>query len=424
MKAVILCGGFGKRMGKLSLNIPKPMTIVSGKNVLLRQVETLKREGITDFIFVTGYLGEKIKDFFGNGSDFGVSISYFEETEPLGTAGALFKLKLKEDFLLVNGDLIFDFDLKRMSDYHRKNDSLLTLFTHPNSHPYDSTLIETNKNGVVTAILEKNRENGFCSNLCNAGISIVSPRLLEMFSFEGEADFDRDVLKKAIKSQKVFSYKSPEYVFDMGTPERLKKAENDLENKLVFLKNLRNPQKAVFLDRDGTINKYKGFISDPKDFELIDKVAEAISSFRNSGYLVVVVTNQPVVARGECSEETLELIHKKMETLLGEDGAFLDEIYYCPHHTDKGFENEIKELKIDCDCRKPKPGMIFTAAEKFNIDLEKSFMVGDSLRDVETAVNAGCRAVFVGDKKKSPSDALFFESLYDFAVYLKNKTDV
>ena len=111
-------------------------------------------------------------------------------------------------------------------------------------------------------------------------------------------------------------------------------------------------------------------------------MAEAIKLINKSGYLVVVVTNQPVIARGEVTESELQLIHNKMETELGTEGAYLDAIYYCPHHPDKGFEGEIERLKIECDCRKPKPGMFFRAAEDFNIDLCSSWMIGDSENDI------------------------------------------
>lgn len=152
-----------------------------------------------------------------------------------------------------------------------------------------------------------------------------------------------------------------------------------------------NRQKAIFLDRDGTINKYVGFLRNIDDFELIEGVSEAIKLINQSGYLAIVVTNQPVIARGEVSWEELNEIHRKMATLLGKDGAYIDGLYICPHHPDKGFEGERPEYKIDCDCRKPKPGLLLQAAKDFNIDLKKSYMVGDSHRDVEAGENAGVK---------------------------------
>ena len=164
-----------------------------------------------------------------------------------------------------------------------------------------------------------------------------------------------------------------------------------------------NKQKAIFLDRDGTINKYVGFLREIEQFELLPNTSEAIKKINNSGYLAIVVTNQPVIARGEVTFEQLDQIHNKMETLLGKDGAYLDGIYFCPHHPHKGFEGEIPELKVECECRKPKPGMLLQAAKDFNIDLSKSWMIGDSDNDILAGENAGCSTARVTEK----------DSLYD-----------
>ena len=161
-------------------------------------------------------------------------------------------------------------------------------------------------------------------------------------------------------------------------------------------KNLKNKQKAVFLDRDGTINRYVGFLRDIDDFELLPGVAEAVKRINASGYLAIVVTNQPVIARGEVTFEQLHEIHNKMETLLGAEGAYLDGIYYCPHHPHKGYEGEVPELKFDCECRKPKPGMLLKAAKDFNIDLAASWMIGDGENDIEAGKAAGCKTSLVG----------------------------
>ena len=156
-------------------------------------------------------------------------------------------------------------------------------------------------------------------------------------------------------------------------------------------------KKAIFLDRDGTINKYVGFLTDINEFELLDGVTEAIKMINESGYLAIVVTNQPVIARGEVSVEELQEIHNKMETLLGQAGAYIDDIFYCPHHPHKGYEGERPEYKIECECRKPKPGMLLAAAEKYNIDLRESWMIGDGENDIEAGKNAGCNVCVVGN---------------------------
>jgi D,D-heptose 1,7-bisphosphate phosphatase len=229
-----------------------------------------------------------------------------------------------------------------------------------------------------------------------------------------KVDLDRQILKPLCGTGKMFCYDSPEYVKDMGTPERFNGVCADFAHGTVSAKNLKNKQKAIFLDRDGTINKYVGFLRDINDFELLPGVAEAIRKINASGYLAIVVTNQPVIARGEVTFDQLQEIHNKMETLLGQEGAYIDGIYFCPHHPDKGFEGEVPELKIDCDCRKPKPGMLLKAAEDFNIDLSQSWMVGDGENDVKAGLNAGCKTALIGQGKENIGQLVSEISLLGF----------
>lgn len=395
MQAVIMAGGKGTRIASVASDIPKPMIQICGKPILQYQIECLREQSISDIILVTGHLGDVVKNYFGDGSSFHVKISYIEEKEPLGTAGALYYLKgkIREDFILLNGDIIFDVDLGRFMNYHKEKGTLATILTHPNNHPYDSGLVVTDREGIVTRWMHKEDERTIYKNRVNAGIHIISDRLLEMFQEAKKTDLDRDILKRLIPGRQLAAYDSPEYVRDMGTPDRYEMVTRDIESGLVSAKNLRNKQKAVFLDRDGTINIYKGFIRNHEEMELIPGIADTIRKINESGYLAIVVTNQPVIARGECSEEELERIHEKMETLLGQEGAYIDDLFYCPHHPDKGFEGERVEYKIECECRKPKPGMLIRAAEKYNIDLEASYMIGDDERDMEAGRRAGCKVV-------------------------------
>ncbi len=413
MKAVILAGGYGTRIKEMCADLPKPMLKLGEKPILLRQIETLKKEGIFDFVLITHFMHEKIEEYFGDGSDFGVNISYYYEEKPLGTAGALFRLGLNEDFLLCNGDLLFDFNLKKFSDFHKNNNSLITLFTHPSTHPFDSSLVVTDDDNRVKAIVKAN-ENEYYQNLCNAGIELVSPEIFELVHFEEYADFDKDIVSGLIKTNRIFSYKSSEYVLDVGTPERLIKAELDIEKNAVGRKYSTLPQKAVFLDRDGTINVDKGYINDPEEIVLLNGSAEAINIFHELGFLIILITNQPVIARGDCSFEQLKIIHNKLEVELGKSGAYLDGIYFCPHHPDSGFDGEVKELKIACKCRKPEPGLILRAQKDFNIDLSVSYMVGDKMTDVQAAINAGCKPVLISQDNVTDS-AEVYPSLIEFS---------
>jgi D,D-heptose 1,7-bisphosphate phosphatase len=435
MQTVIMAGGKGTRVAAIAGDIPKPMIPICGKPILERQINCLKENGLTEIILVVGHLGQYIKEYFGDGSRFGCNISYFSETEPLGTAGALYKLKnITGDFLLLNGDVIFDMDFSRMVNFHKEKKAHATLAVHPNSHPFDSALISTNSDNQVTGWLNKEDERTWYKNQVNAGVHILSvdflencpqswPRALE------KIDLDRDMLKPSISGGKIFAYPTPEYIKDMGTPERYAQVTADFEKGIVHGKNLKAKQKCVFLDRDGTINVLikNNFVTKPEQFELIDGAAQAIRKINSLGFLAIVITNQPVIARGEVDLKTLDLIHMKMETDLGKNGAYIDDLFYCPHHPDKGFAGERPEYKIDCDCRKPKPGMILKAAEKYNIDLSKSYMVGDDKRDILAGINSGCKSIFLTGSKEEKKETIsgfdveIFSSLKDFVDTLTEK---
>lgn len=400
MRAVIMAGGRGTRISELFPNIPKPMIYVCGIPVLEREIIYLKEQGFKDIILTVGYKAEIIMNHFGNGQKYGVHIEYFVEKEPLGNAGALFQLKhkLTEDFLLLNADAMFNVDFKRFVEFHKVHKGLVTLFTHPNNHPYDSGLIIANEEKQVEQWLSKEDVRPeFYQNRVNAGLHVINPKVLDMQVTTSKVDLDRQVLKPLCGTGKMYCYDSPEYVKDMGTPDRYAAVCSDFEKGIVESRNLRNKQRAIFLDRDGTINKYIGFLRKANQFELLEGVSKAIRKINASGYLAVVVTNQPVIARGEVTFAELKKIHNKMETFLGKNGAYLDGIYFCPHHPDKGFEGEVQELKIDCDCRKPKPGLLLQAAEDLNIDLKQSWMIGDGKNDIVAGKNAGCKTALIGN---------------------------
>ena len=400
MKVVIMAGGKGTRISSVASDIPKPMIKIDGTPVLEREIQCLKEQGFENLIITVSHLGHIIMNYFGDGSDFGVHIEYFVEKQPLGNAGALFELKdkLTEDFLLLNADAIFDIDFNRIVKFHKEKGGLVTLFTHPNSHPYDSGLIITDNSGAVEQWLTKEDERPeFYQNRVNAGLHVVSPEILAVRPEGAKVDLDRQLLKPLAGTGKMFCYDSPEYVKDMGTPDRYEAVCKDFADGVVTGKNLKRKQKAIFLDRDGTINKYVGFLRSADEFELLPGVAEAIGKINRSGYLAIVVTNQPVIARGEVSWDKLQDIHNKMETLLGLDGVYLDGIYFCPHHPHMGYEGEVPELKFDCDCRKPKPGMLLKAAENFNVSLEDSWMIGDGENDVKAGQAAGCKTALIGE---------------------------
>ena len=412
MKTVLMAGGKGTRISSVASDIPKPMIKIEGVPVLEREILCLRDQGFTDLIITVSHMAEKIIDYFGDGKRLGVNIEYFVEDQPLGNAGALFKLrnKLTEPFLLLNADAVFDIDFNRFVTFHRSHGGLVTLFTHPNSHPYDSGVIVADEDGSVRHWLTKEDVRPqWYQNRVNAGLHVIDPKVLDMCEIYADIvgteadskrvkiDLDRQLLKPLCGTGKMFCYDSPEYVKDMGTPDRYDAVCKDFRDGVVQAKNLRNKQKAVFLDRDGTINRYVGFLRSIDEFELLPGVTEAVKKINASGYLVIVVTNQPVIARGEVTYSQLHEIHNKMETLLGAEGAYLDGIYFCPHHPHKGYEGEVPELKIECECRKPKPGMLLNAAEDFNISLADSWMIGDGENDIIAGKAAGCKTALIGE---------------------------
>ena len=399
-----MAGGKGTRISSVASDIPKPMIPIAGKPVLEHEINCLREQGFSDLIITVSHLGQTIMGYFRDGSDFGVHIEYFVEEVPLGNAGALLRLKMKltEDFLLLNADSVFDIDFNRFVDFHKYRGGLATLFTHPNNHPYDSGLIVADDMGRVTQWLTKEDDRtGYYRNRVNAGLHVLSPKLLEQVADTPKIDLDRQILKPLAGTGQMYVYDSPEYVKDMGTPERYAAVCDDFVRGKVQARNLKKKQKAIFLDRDGTINEYVGFLRNIDDFRLIEGASDAIKMINQSGYLAIVVTNQPVIARGEVTVSQLDEIHNKMETLLGAYGAYVDAIYYCPHHPHKGYAGEIPELKIDCNCRKPKAGMLFQAAKDFNIDLSASWMVGDGENDLLCGRNGDCKTAIIGDDSRA-----------------------
>lgn len=404
--AVIMAGGKGTRLSSITQDlIPKPMVKLCGIPIIEHQIRFLEQNGIKNIIVVVGHLGNIIKEYLKDGKWLNVNISYIEENEPLGSAGALFYLKYKinSDFFLIFGDTYFNIDLKKMFYFHKNHKASITLFAHPNSHPYDSDIIEYSDNNVVTNLYKKTDERPkYLRNLVNAAFFILNPNVLESLTELKKVDMEKDLVKSRIFSYgDVYAYKSSEYIKDAGTVDRLCEIEADIKKDIPTKRNLSNKQKCIFLDRDGTLNKFNGFITSPDDLELLPNVAEAVLKVNNSQYLAIVITNQPVIARGECSIQTLNRIHGKLDELLSENKAYLNDLYYCPHHPHKGFSGEIEALKIDCNCRKPKIGLFEEASKDYNIDATNSYMIGDSERDIQFGKNAKLKTIFVstGEQK-------------------------
>ena len=405
-QAIILAGGAGTRLRERLGDLPKPMVPIAGKPLLEHQVELAKAYGFTDFIFFVHHRAEIIESHFGNGNRWGVSIRYVVEREPLGTAGAVLAgfEHLAERFLVLYGDTMVNVDLGRLWSAHERHGVDATLLLHPNDHPLDSDLVEMEPNGRIIAFHNRPHVPGvWRQNLVNAALYILNKPALQPFHATRNTqhatrplDFGKDIFPAMLaRGATLLGYNSPEYIKDIGKPERYDRVCAEFANGTIGRSSLDTPQRAVFLDRDGTLIPDKDCLRSADGLELLPGVPGAIRELNHHGWRTVVVTNQPVIAKGWCDEAEMQRMHNKLETLLGIEHAFLDRIYYCPHHPDGGFEGERKELKIRCDCRKPGIGMIQRAVAELNIDLAQSWLVGDTTTDMQTAKNAGLRSILV-----------------------------
>jgi D,D-heptose 1,7-bisphosphate phosphatase len=425
MKAVLLAGGKGTRMGDLTSEIAKPLLKVGGKPLLEHQILLLKRYKINELIILVNHLKEGIISYFGDGSNWGVQITYYEEPQPLGTVGGLKEVEhlLSEDFMVLYADVMINMHLGRFINFHKKKESECTLVVHPNDHPYDSDLVETDIENRITRFYPKPHNEGeYVPNLVNAGAYLFSPAIFKYLEKGKKADFGREVFPALVDKIKMFGYNTAEYLKDMGTPERLEEVEQDYQAGKIERASYEHKQKAIFLDRDGVINEEISFIAKPEDLKLYDFTPSAIRKINESDYKAIVITNQSVIARNLCTLEELQVIHNKLATELGYNRARLDALYYCPHHPDRGYPDERSEYKVDCLCRKPKPGLFFQAANDFNLNLSASFMIGDNGRDVEAGKNAGCVTVGVRTgyalKKTKYDPDFFFENLEEAVDYI------
>lgn len=401
-QAVILAGGKGTRLKDRLGDLPKPLISIAGMPLLERQILSLKTYHFDHILILVNYKAEAIIDFCESRQNWNLNIKIMDDGDPKGTAGAILNSLdyLEDDFLVVYGDTMFDIDFDRFWDFHNLDPlSAGTLFLHPNDHPYDSDLVELDKNEYIKNFLPyPHQPEYYYANLVNAALYFLRKKSLLHYRDDliNIFDFGKHLFPKMLTDGYLLrAYRSPEYIKDCGTPDRVDKVEKDFLSEKISNASLKKMQPAVFIDRDGTINIEKAYLASVDDFELIPQVAQAIKAFNNAGHKVCVITNQPVIARGECSIETLNHIHNKLETLIGSEGAFIDRIYYCPHHPDDGFEGEIKKLKVHCNCRKPNTGMIEQAVLDLNINLSNAWLIGDRTTDILAAQKLGIKSILV-----------------------------
>lgn len=389
MKAVIVAGGKGTRLGRIGDKFPKGLLTIDGKPVLEHQIELLTKNGFEEVWLLTGYKGEMIRRYFGNGKKWGIKIYYSQEKKSLGTGGAVKSIagKLPADFLVLYGDVMVNFDIRRFVNYHRRygKDCLATIVVHPNDHPLESDLVEVRGSRIEKIYLRPHDKDIWLHNLAIAAVYILSSEIFPFIPSNQKTDFSKDIFPELIKRKKILAYKTWEYFKDMGSPNQLKTVRQDIKRGIYQQLNCKKKQRAIFLDRDGVINEETDELTNIDDLRIYPFSYPALKKVNQSGFHAVVITNQPMIAKGKLTEKKLDEIHRKMETLLGRRGIKIDRIYYCPHHPERGWKGEIKSLKIKCSCRKPNIGLIKKATKDFNIDLSNSYYIGDSLQDFLTA---------------------------------------
>ena len=396
----ILAGGEGTRLRSRNGNLPKALTPILGRPVLEHLIKLCSKHGFKNIALLVHHEHEQISSFFGEGAKLGVNITYVIEEDAGGTAGALLTASpvLDENFLVLYADTYADVDLKKFWDFDSLSNSDGVLFLHPNDHPQDSDIVEIRSNGFVSKILGYPHIDGKPHpNLVNAGMYKLNKNsFLDLIPADEKSDIAKNIFPRLLKKGgKLRGYISPEYIKDMGTPDRLDKVIDEIIRGVPEQLSGRSPRTAIFLDRDGTINQEVNHLTDSSQLELLQGVPEAIRQINKSGSLAVCVTNQPVLARGEITNTGLIKIHNQLDQLLGRGGAYLDRIYFCPHHPEKGFPGEIKSLKIICGCRKPETGLIDSAIRELNISRKNSWMIGDTTSDILAGERAGLKTVLL-----------------------------
>lgn len=414
MEAIVLAGGFGTRLRECLEDIPKPLAPIDGTPFICYILDYLYANGIHRAVISTGYLAETIEKSIGNRYK-GMTVEYSREDTPLGTGGGIKKALSKcseNDIVVVNGDSFFDVDLFEMKKFHIKSGYPVTLAAKYIENAYRSGLLNF-KNGRLCGFLE----NGVApSGYINGGIYFIKRTFLNCIA-DDKFSFEKAVL--ANKNFDIGVFESDGYFIDIGIPEAYRLAEEEKE-KLIS----KRTRCAVFIDRDGTLNKDTVHLYKKEEFEFLPDADKAVADLKKKGYLVIVITNQAGIAKGLYKAEDVDILHSFVDSLLSDKYSVVaDGYYFCPHHP----KAVIEDLRINCLCRKPGAGLILKAVEDFRkagieIDLSNSFTIGNRMSDVSAGINAGTnKNILVGydetDVEKTASAV--YGSLYEAANNIK-----
>lgn len=374
-QAVILAGGKGIRLRPLTLTLPKPMIKIHQKPFLEYLVERLKKNGIEEIIILIGYLGNRIKQHFGDGSKFGLKIKYSYSPVEADTGMRLKKAQdlIRKEFLLLYGDNYWPLDLKKLTEFYREKgtDGLVTVYS--NFDHYTKSNMFVDKKGMVRKYDRKRTTKRL--NGVDIGFFILKKKVLNLLPRKN-CSFEAVVIPWLVKENQLAGFLTHHQYCGLSNLKRIKAIEAYFQ-----------PKKIVFLDRDGVINEKaaKGeYITSWSQFKFLPKVIESLQKLKRAGFKIFIVTNQAGVARGKMTESDLRRIHQKMIDRLRESQVEIEKIYACLHGWGE-----------NCFCRKPNPGLFFQAASDYKINLHESYFLGDDPRDIIAGKAAGCKTILI-----------------------------
>jgi len=374
-QAVILCGGLGTRLRPYTDHLPKPMIPCNGKPFLEYLLEQLAEKGIRRFLLLTGYLGEQIQQYFGNGTQQGWEIDYSHGPAEWDTGRRLWEAQdqMDDQYLLLYSDNFVPFPLEKVLLQHERHGLPLTFMVSP-KNPGNLVLDEE---GIVQRY---DNQRGEDRPYVEIGYMVAERDRVLPWLPKPDCSFS-EALRDMGSQQQISAWVQLDAYHSISDPDRWKAAERYLQ-----------PKKILLLDRDGVINEKaaKGeYVNCWEEFRWIERTRDSLRQLSKMGFRFIVISNQAGIARGMTSPEEVERIHRKMVETLAAEGIEILQVYVCPHHWED-----------NCDCRKPKPGMLFQASRDHLFRLDRTVFVGDDPRDLEAAEQAGCRGVLWEDSPK------------------------
>ena len=378
MQAVILAGGKGTRLHPFTLDSPKPLYPINGRPFLDNLLNQVISFGIHDVILLLGYKADKIIQYLQNKPMDKVSIRWSVTPEQYDTGSRLRAASqmITDDFLLLYCDNYCPINYSRHYSAFQENDAQVQITAYTNRDGYTKNNLFVD-NGLVK-IYDKSRQSA-ALNAVDIGYAIVRREILDDLPETDNINFEQYAYLRALREGRLYASLTEHRYYSIGSYERMPLTETFFSGR-----------RAVFLDRDGTLNVRPPracYIETPSDFVWLPGAREAVKRLNDAGFLVLLVTNQPGIARGRLSMDMLEAIHSKMKEDLGEIGARIDHIYVCPHNWDEG-----------CLCRKPKPGLLYQAQKDYNLNIPRDcVLIGDDDRDIEAAASANCKGILVSE---------------------------